>query len=104
MERLLKLYLLRPKSHDGTPRIADDSHEFNDPWEPWYDKSFGFVIRAESEVKARELAMSDAGDEVGRYDGDDEPKDTWLNSEYSTCEVLSEFGDEEIIMRDFASA
>lgn len=36
----MKLWLLRP--------IKD--------WIPWYDKSFGFVIRAESEDAAREMA------------------------------------------------
>ena len=43
----MKLWLVRPIETD------DDG---DDPWEPWYDKAFGFVIRAESDQKAREIA------------------------------------------------
>ena len=82
----MKLWILRPI--EGLP-------EEDDPWEPWYDKAFGFVVRAETEDEARELAHTQAGDElVG----------AWKNSKYSTCVVLSPEGDAEVIMRDFASA
>jgi hypothetical protein len=44
----MKLWLLRPK-------------EGRSHWEPWYDKAFGFVVRANSETEARKLASGDAG-------------------------------------------
>ena len=83
----MKLWLLRPitKKKGG-------------PWDPWYDKSFGFVVRAETEEKAREIADENAGDE------NHDEKHPWLNSYYSVCEELLKKGKEEIIMKDFASA
>lgn len=39
----------------------------DDPWEPWYDKCFGFVICADTEARARAIADENACDE---NDGD----------------------------------
>lgn len=40
----MKLWLLRPiDPHGGL-------------WDPWFDKIFGFVVRAETETEARTLA------------------------------------------------
>jgi len=50
----MKLWLLRP-------RVLEDTF---DPWEPWYDKAFGFVVRAETEKDARQMAQERAGIEV----------------------------------------
>lgn len=93
----MKLFLLRPK--EDLP--ADDN-----PWDPWYDKAFGFVVRAENETKARALANSEGGDETGKrniiiYRTGGDP---WLDPKYSSCKELSQEGDEEIIMRDYAKA
>ena len=92
-----KLYFLR---------LRYDLPEENNPWEPWYDKAFGFVVRAESEKQARELANRDGGAECGpvrntvyRTGGD-----PWLDPEFSHCEVLTSDGDAGVIIQDFRSA
>lgn len=94
----MKLWLLRPR--ENLP-IADD------PWEPWYNKCFGMVIRAATEKKAREMAASNkksprglpypkpAGDEGGA---------PWLDQHYSTCTELDQSGEPEVIMTDVHSA
>ena len=65
-------------------------------WDPWYDKAFGFVIRAKTEVKARELASENAGDEG---------KEVWMNVGITTCIPLNQTGPEEkVILIDFHAA
>ena len=94
----MKLFLLRPV--EGLPKG-------DNPWDPWYDKAFGFVIRAETEARAREFAHEQSGDEVDTMFLGRKVSDTntpWLNSKYSTCVELSPEGNEEVIIRDFASA
>lgn len=67
-----------------------------DPWSPWFDKAFGFIVQAEDNRSARILAASDAGDEGG---------DAWLNNKFTSCvELLVDDGPAEVIMKDFASA
>lgn len=94
----MKLWLLRP---------VDDLPDGDNPWEPWYDKAFGFVVRAESEADARALADRDAGDEnrgvfLGRKTAD--TKNPWLDSRYSTCAELTAEGEPRVVIKDFASA
>jgi len=72
--------------------------EGKDPWTPWYDKAFGFVVRAENETQARQFAHEVAGDE--NSDG----TNPWLSAAYSTCKPLSDAGEPGVVMRDFASA
>lgn len=74
----MKLWLLKPKN---------DEH-----WDPGYDKAHGFVIRADSERQARELAASKAG-----YEG----KEAWFRPQYSTCFELTVEGPAGVILRDF---
>lgn len=92
----MKLWILRPNA------LYDESS----PWEPWYDKAFGFVIRAETEQRAREIANENGGNEVGEIN--DNPYrvggDPWLDITLSSCIELKIDGDEEMIIRDFASA
>jgi len=83
----MKLWILRPIHTKG-----------DDPWNPWYDKSFGFVVVASSEIRARQLAHGDAGDENMAAPS------PWLDPKYSTCIELVPGNEEEIIMCDFASA
>ena len=92
------LWILRPV----TVRQPND-----DPWEPWYDKVFGFVVRAETEEGARELAHQNAGDENrGEFlqKATVKTKSPWLDKRYSTCEVLRNEGEVGVIMQDFVSA
>jgi hypothetical protein len=79
----------------------------DDPWNLWYDKAFGFVVCAETEVAARQLADENAGDEnrtefLGRKISDTEHP--WLDAKYSTCTLLEPTGNPRIILKDFASA
>lgn len=83
---MLKLWILHP---------LDDLPEDTNPWRPWYDRTFGFVICALSEDDARALAGADAGAE-----GDD----AWTNPTLSTCEELTADDEPGVVMRDFARA
>jgi len=58
----------------------------------FYDEVFGFVIRAQNETRARELAAGECADEGSG---------TWENSENSSCVELYPDGEEGIIIRDF---
>jgi hypothetical protein len=92
----MKLWLLRPI------HIEND-----DPWEPWYNKAFGFVVRAETEDAARQFAHSEAGDENrGEFSmhKTSDTKTPWLDPKYSTCLELFADGDAGIVIRDFAAA
>jgi hypothetical protein len=68
-------------------------------WTPWYDKAFGFVVRADDEKQARELASKEAGDEGAK---------AWLNPQQSLCEIVGDAvgnGEEaQVLLRDFAAA
>ena len=94
----MKLWILRP---------VDGLAKTDNPWEPWYDKAFGFVVRAETEAEARDLADADAGDEnrgefMGRSTAN--TKAPWKDAAYSTCVELLPEGAAEVVMKDFASA
>ena len=83
----MKLWLLRPIEGDAL-------------WSPWYDKAFGFVVRAKCEADARLLAHRAGGDEVRKKDKD---KSAW-SAEHSTCVELTAKGEVGIIIKDFAAA
>lgn len=68
----------------------------DNPWEPWYDKCFGGVVIASSEKEARAL-MSE------RADRHDEGKKAWLESKYSTCEIL-DITESKIVLRSCRNA
>ena len=94
----MKLWILQPV--ESLP--ADDN-----PWNPWYDKAFGFVVRAESEQQARELAQQQAGDEDrGKFMQQRiaNTKTPWTDPKYSTCDELLADGEAGVVMRDFAAA
>ena len=80
-----KLFILRPCKGKLT----------SDPWEPWYDKAFGFVVRATNVQEARAFAANEAGDEG---------KKAWRDPYYTTCELLSNEGDPGVVMIDFHAA
>lgn len=64
-------------------------------WKPWYDSAFGFVVRAETEERARHIASTEAGDEGSVV---------WFDPAKTTCVELQAAGPEEIVLRDFAAA
>lgn len=88
----MKLWILKPNKNL-------DSN--NDPWDPWYDKSFGFVILAETAKDARKCADENAGDENGTLGKKIHP---WMDLKYSSCVELTADGETGVIMTDFASA
>lgn len=78
------LWILRP-----------DLSVFDHLWSPWYNKTFGVVVRAETEEKARKLAATACGDEGSK---------AWLEVKYSSCLRLLDEGLEEVIIVDLHSA
>jgi hypothetical protein len=68
----MKLWILRPVN--GLSKV-------DNPWEPWYDKAFGFVARAETEAEARVLAHGDAGEE-NRMASHTNFNSPWLDAKY----------------------
>ena len=86
----MKLWLLRPIEGDAL-------------WEPWYDKAFGFVVRAETEADARALALTDSGEETFDLLGPDTDRAAW-ESAHSTCVELLPDGEPGVVMRDYASS
>lgn len=94
----MKLWILRPIN--GLP-------PGDDPWEPWYDCAFGFIVRAETEQEAREFAQADAGDEEKDTFLDNKKSNTktpWMEPKYSTCLELLPDGEPGVIMQDFHAA
>ena len=92
----MKLWLLKPV----------EGLKENNPWDPWYDKAFGFVVRAETEDAARKIANDNGGSETGpvrtrvyRTGGD-----PWLDKKLSTCSELLTDGEAGLVLKDFASA
>ena len=92
----MKIFHLFPK----------ENIEGENPWSPWYDKAFGFVVRAENEEEARKLANEKGGDETGeishsiyRTGGD-----PWLDANFSECVELTEEGNKGVIICDYALA
>lgn len=93
----MRLWLLRPR----------ELPKGDNPWEPWYDKCFGFVVRAETEATARRIAQENACDEKSDSFLGIKTADTttpWEDSKYSTCEELTADGDEGIVIEDVHSA
>jgi hypothetical protein len=78
----MKLWILEAKEGDPI-------------WQPWYDKTFGFVVRAETEADARRFASEDCGDEGPQ---------AWLSSEHSTCVELTPDGEPGIVIQNHAAA
>lgn len=78
----MRLYILRPNP---------DAIE----WSPWYDKTFGSVVRAKTEDDAREIASQEAGCEGS---------EVWLDKSKSSCVHLKQAGLEGVVIVDFAAA
>lgn len=99
-----RIWLLRPVTSD------DEAG----PWDPWYDKAFGFVVRAATEQRARKLAQAAGGDETSAREhwtersfepGWNAEVPTWTDPDLVTCvELDADSDDEGVILRDFRSA
>lgn len=93
----MKLFILRPKY---------DLKDEDNPWKPWYDKCFGFVISAENEEEARNIAHENGCDENRGWFCDRKISNTqspWKEEKYSSCKELIDM-EKGIIMADIASA
>jgi hypothetical protein len=67
------------------------------PWKPWYDKAFGFVIRAEDEETARYAAESCGGDEIRHGN-------VWQDNTLTSCVELLPEGEQEVVIGDYHAA
>jgi len=94
---VLYLWFLQPK---------DNLKEDDNPWGPWFDKCFGFVIRAKDEKSAREYADANAGYEnYGGFEGNQLIRiHPWLDINYTTCTLLTGDGEEGVIIKDKRSS
>lgn len=97
----MKLWLLRPLEHLQAGHNVD-----NNPWSPWYDKTFGFVVRAKTEQEARQLAQANGSDEIKGFDHNQKFVNwqPWLDPAYSTCVELTAEGEAGVIIEDHARA
>ena len=78
-----------------------------DPWEPWYDKAFGFVVQADTEMAARQFAQEEGGTERikwGKQYTECITAPAWTDPELSTCVELTAVGEPGVVMRDFAAS
>lgn len=91
----MKLFLLRPIGYH------DEWHETG-PWNPWYDKVFGHVVRAPDEQTARRIADEHAGDE--NRDRSLRERHPWLDPEISACVELTADGEPGHIIYDHRGA
>lgn len=82
----MKLWILRP---------VEDSPL----WSPWFDKAFGFVVRAKTEAEARAMAQEAGGDETGRGS-----YPAWTDPAHSVCTELLADGNAGVVIEDFAAA
>lgn len=99
----MKLWLLKAR---------EDLPLKNDPWEPWYDKVFTMVVRAETEEEARRVGDENAGeenDEERAKQPSREARDVlgrrvavkpWLDAGLSTCEELRADGEAGLVCQD----
>lgn len=93
----MKLWILRPQKG-----LSNDDN----PWNPWWDKNHGLVVRAESEEDARKAAQEVSGEEsseLGTYGNNLPPPGSsapWLSQSYSTCIELTGEGEAEVIIID----
>lgn len=90
----MRLWLLRPE---------EDLPENDSPWKYEYDCMFGFVIRAENEDHARQIANANGGFEVEVGKTGNRPKkyDPWLYEEYSSCIELEPEGRDGVVIEDY---
>jgi hypothetical protein len=81
----MKLYHLYPNT---------EHPQYRNIW--GYDCYYSFVIRADSELLARDYAYIESADESRIID-------VWLDPEYTICEELHAHGEEGIINASFSA-
>jgi hypothetical protein len=92
----VQLWLLLPR----IDVLARPAH----PWTPPYDKTFGLLVRAETEMDARQLAQAKAGHEgLGIYQKlgaleDEVATDVWLDPTWTSCDVPEAAGEPGVIL------
>jgi hypothetical protein len=92
----MQLWILQPQ----LSVLEREAH----PWTPPFDKTLGVLVRAGSEVEARQLAQSKAGNEgQGVYSRlglaeDEMAEEVWLKPEWTSCDQLTAEGKSEVIM------
>lgn len=91
----MTLYILHPRS---------DLPEDDNPWEPWFDKTFVLVVRAKNEAEARLIANEHSGSEVWEPLDREGTRKLWLDPKYTTCEPLDHDGEPGLVIQDFAAA
>lgn len=84
----MKLWLLKPQPDETLKKLPMN------PWDPWYGRCFGMVVRAETEQAARVMASENAVDERKKR------MNPWLLPEYTTCVELTSDGDKCVILRN----
>ena len=78
----MHLFILKPH----------DNFLVTDPWDPRYDKVYAQIVRAGNESLAREMSTLNCGDEGAN---------AWLDSEFSSCDIISAEGEAGFIVRDY---
>ena len=106
------VWILKPKDDRET---TDEP----DPWQPWYDKCFGMVIRAETETQARVVAQEAAKDETTispvHHNVDKRVRDrkVWTDESLTICIPIEEYEpernskyatDNRVLIQDVAHA
>jgi hypothetical protein len=69
------------------------------PWSPWSDSTYGFVVRARSEEEARKIAAENAS-----YENDPKWGNPWLDPDYSTCRLADSYDSPGVILEDNRAA
>lgn len=92
----MKLWILQNRDHEHFEKLG-----IRDPWDPWYDKTFGMVVRAKTEEDARMIASEQVGYEHFEtvYE-----KELWTNNKFTTCAELNNEGESGVILEDHRSA
>lgn len=70
----------------------------HDPWMPWCDKVFSFVIRAETEQQAMGMADQRGGNETTLSIR------PWPHAKLSTCVELTAEGEPGVVVTDYKGA
>ncbi len=92
---MMKLWLLKARDEE----LPDDDN----PWVPRHDKTFGVVVRAKTEKRARKYAQSAAKDEKNATrSGNNVPicSTPWIEKKYASCVELTGAGEGEVILID----